>query len=112
MTTWTTAEDEPDHQTYEGHDGVRRLFSVWNELWETGFEAAFEYEEPRTAGADVIVPVRVKVRGLSSGVEVEINETYMFEFADGKIVRVREFRTKQEALEIAGLSEKGAPDDL
>jgi ketosteroid isomerase-like protein len=103
--TWTTADDEPDHQTYEGHEGVRRLYAVWSELWEAGFEAAFEMEEPQATGADVIIPVRVQVRGRGSGAEVEINETYVFTFAAGEIVRVREFRTKQQALEAAGLSE-------
>jgi ketosteroid isomerase-like protein len=102
---WTTAEDEPDHQTYKGHDGVRQLYGHWSELWEAGFEAAFDTEELRTTGTDVIIPVRVQVRGRGSGVEVEIHETYVFTFAAGKIVRVREFRTKQEALEAAGLSE-------
>lgn len=102
---WTTAEDEPDHQTYKGLDGIRRLYAHWSELWESGFETDFEPEEFMAADECVIVPVRVEVRGRSSGVEVEIQETYVFTFAAGKVVRVREFRTKTEALTTLGLAE-------
>lgn len=102
---WTTATDEPDHQTYVGLAGIRKLYSAWSDLWEAGFEAAFETGEFRTNDAHVIVPVRVQVRGRGSGAEVEIHESYWFTFANGKIARVREFRTQEEALEAAGLSE-------
>jgi hypothetical protein len=50
------------------------------------------------------MPVRVDVRGRTSGAQVEINETYLFEFTEGKVKRVREFRTKEEALDAAGFS--------
>lgn len=102
---WTTAEDEPDHQTYHGHDGIRKLYSAWYEIWQSGFEASFVPEEFRAIEDDVIVPVRVQVRGRSSGVEVEIEETYCFKFTAGKISRVLEFRTKQEAFDAAGVRE-------
>jgi ketosteroid isomerase-like protein len=102
---WTTAEDEPDQQTYQGLDGIRRLYAQWSELWESGFETDVEPEEFRAAEDCVIVPVRVQVRGRSSGVEVEIQETYVFTFAAGKIVRVREFRKKTEAFTALGLAE-------
>lgn len=102
---WRTAADEPDTQVYRGHDGVRRLVEAWGELWEAGFEATAEPQEFIDAGAHVIVPVVARTRGRGSGVEVEIRETYLFTFSGDKVIRVHEFRTKQEALEAADLSE-------
>jgi ketosteroid isomerase-like protein len=102
---WTTAEDEPDHQTYEGHDGIRGLFAAWSDLWEAGFETAAEPQGFHAKDQHVVVPVRARVRGRSSGVDVEINETYWSTFREGKMVRVHEFRTKEEGLRAAELSE-------
>jgi ketosteroid isomerase-like protein len=102
---WHTAVDEPDAQVYRGHDGVRRLFEAWGELWEAGFEATAEPQEFIDAGAQVIVPVVAHTRGRASGVEIEIRETYLLTFSGDKVIRVREFRTKRDALEAAGLSE-------
>jgi hypothetical protein len=53
----------------------------------------------------VVVPVRVRVKGRQSGVELEAEETYVYELRGNKVVRVREYRTKREALEALGLSE-------
>jgi ketosteroid isomerase-like protein len=102
---WHTAADEPDTQVYRGHDGVRRLVEAWGDLWEAGFEATAEPQEFIDAGAQVIVPVLAHTRGRGSGVEVEIEETYLFTFSGDKVIRVHEFRTKQEALEAAELAE-------
>ncbi len=102
---WTTATDEPDHQTYEGRDGVRKLHSAWSDLWESGFEADIRPASFTVHGTHVVVPVRVEVRGRGSGVEVEVEETYVFSFAGEEIARVREFRTEAEAL--AALEDPG-----
>jgi ketosteroid isomerase-like protein len=101
---WTTAEDEPDPQTYRGVEGVRRLVSMLlDELWERDFELlSIEYID---AGRFVVVPVRVRVKARQSGVELEAEEVYVQELRGGKVVRVREYRTKREALEAVGLSE-------
>jgi hypothetical protein len=102
---WQTAADEPDTQVYRGADGIRRLISSWAELWEAGFEAAAEPQDFIDAGEHVIVPVHTRTRGRGSGVEVEIWETYLLTFSEGKVIRVCEFRTKEQALEAAGLGE-------
>ena len=101
---WTTAEDEPDPQTYRGVEGVRRLVSkLLDELWERDFEVlSIEFID---AGRFVVVPVRVRVKARQSGVELEAEEVYVQELRGGKVVRVREYRTKHEALEAAGISE-------
>jgi ketosteroid isomerase-like protein len=101
---WTTAEDEPDPQTYRGIEGVRTLArTLFGELWERDFEIlSIEYID---AEPFVIVPFRALVKARLSGVELEAEETHVYELRGGKVVRVREYRTKREALEAAGLSE-------
>jgi ketosteroid isomerase-like protein len=102
---WTTAQDEPDQQTYRGIEGVKRLLSMlFDELWERdGFEIlSIEFIE---AGEFVVVPIRARVKARQSGVELEADETYVYELAEGRVVRVREYRTRQEALEAVGLRE-------
>jgi ketosteroid isomerase-like protein len=102
---WMTAQDEPDQQTYRGIEGVKRLLSMlFDELWDRdGFEIlSIEFIE---AGEFVVVPIRARVKARQSGVELEADETYVYELAEGKVVRVREYRTKQEALEAVGLAE-------
>jgi ketosteroid isomerase-like protein len=102
---WRTAADEPDPQTYRGLDGLAALIADWSQMWEDNFFEAAEPQEFIDADEFVIVPVRALVRGKGSGVPVEIFETYLFRVLDGKVVQVREFRTKDEALEAVGLSE-------
>jgi ketosteroid isomerase-like protein len=101
---WTTAADEPDPQTYCGIEGIRSLMRVlFEELWESDFEVlSIEFID---ADPHVIVPVRARVKARQSGVELEAEETYLYELRGHKVVRVREYRTKREALEAVGLSE-------
>jgi ketosteroid isomerase-like protein len=100
---WTTAADEPDPQTYRGIEGVRSLVRVLlDELWERDFEVlSIEFID---ADPHVVVPVRARVKARQSGVELEAEETYVYELRGNKIVRVSEYRTKREALEPLGLS--------
>ena len=101
---WTTADDEPDPQTYRGIEGVKRLIGMlFDELWERDdFEVvSVEFID---AGRFVLVPVRARVKARQSGVELEADETYVYELEQGKVVRVREYRTKSDALEAVGLA--------
>jgi ketosteroid isomerase-like protein len=100
---WTTAADEPDPQTYRGIEGIRSLVRVlFDELWERDFEVlSIEFID---ADPHVVVPVRARVKARQSGVELEAEEAYVYELRAHKVVRVREYRTKREALEAVGLS--------
>jgi ketosteroid isomerase-like protein len=77
---------------------------LFDELWERdSFEIlSIEFIE---AGQFVVVPIRARVKARQSGVELETDETYVYELAEGTVVRVREYRTKQEGLEAVGLAE-------
>ena len=56
-------------------------------------------------GDAVVVETRVVALGRGSEVPIEMDETDVFWFRDGMIVRLQGFATKTEALEAAGLSE-------
>lgn len=56
-------------------------------------------------GDTVLVLTRYSGRGTASGVEIEQTFHSIYVFRDGAIVKMRDYATKTEALEAAGLSE-------
>ena len=100
---WTTADDEPDPQTYVGHEGVRQLIASLLDIWEQGF--TLKAHEFIDLGDAVVVPSTSRVQARGSGVTLDADETHVFTVHDGKIVRVREYRTKDAALQALGARE-------
>ena len=100
---WTTAADEPDPQTYVGHEGVRQLIASLFDIWDEGF--TLKAQEFIDLGDVVVVPFTAHVAGRGCGVALEAEETHVLTIHDSKIVRVREYRTRDEALKAVGLSE-------
>jgi ketosteroid isomerase-like protein len=98
-TEWRTASDEPDSETYRGIEGLRRLVASLAEPWEDRFERSVELESFISRGPWVVVPWRARLHGRGSGLEIEVFETYAVLVRAGKIVRVDEYRTTEEALE-------------
>jgi uncharacterized protein len=98
-TEWRTAADEPNPETYRGHEGVRRFAAEISEAWTGRFEDVVTFEDFIDLGDWVVVPWTARLRGRSSGIEVEVSETYAVSVEDGRIVRVHEYRTTQEAIE-------------
>jgi ketosteroid isomerase-like protein len=100
---WTTADDEPDPQTYVGHEGVRQLIASLLDIWEQGFTVkAHEFID---LGDIVVMPFTAPVQARGSGVALNAEETHVFTMHRGKIVRVREYRTRDDALKAVGLEE-------
>ena len=56
-------------------------------------------------GDAVLVQVHYSGAGKSSGAPVDLEAFGLFKFRDGKVVEFRDYETKAEALEAAGLSE-------
>ena len=98
-TEWRTASDEPDSQTYRGIEGLHQLVVALSELWTDRFGGRQRFETFIDRGDWVIVPWRARLRGKGSGVEIEASETYAVLVSGGRIVRVEEYRTTEEALE-------------
>lgn len=71
------------------------LQEVWTELrWEP-----LEFTD---LGDAVVVETRIVATGRGSDLRVEADETDVFWFRDGRLVKVQGFATKAEALEAAG----------
>ena len=94
--------DEPDAIVGGGLGEFREMVETWTEMFE---EFRCEIEENIVAGDRTIHVTLLLGRGTGSGIEV--NEPYVFliTWRDGKVLEVHEYRTKEEALEVAGLRE-------
>jgi ketosteroid isomerase-like protein len=84
---------------YRGRDEVRNGFAATWETWEVFYA---EESEIRDLGDSVVWLGRTRLKG-----HVELDQEFAIHFAvrGGKIVRFRGFRSWQDALETAGLSE-------
>ena len=87
---------------YRGVDGVRRFYRAYNEAWG---EINYQVEELIDAGDEVVSVVKNRLRGRSSGVEVERDIPAVWTVREGKIVRVAFYATREDALEAAGLTD-------
>jgi len=88
---------------YVGHDGVRTFWREWLNTWET---VSFEYEEFIDAGDRVIVVLSQRMRGRTSGAEVDMRSyVQMWTVRDGRIVEMELFESREEALRAVGLEE-------
>jgi ketosteroid isomerase-like protein len=84
-----------------GHDAVREGFRSWLEAWEA---IRYEADELLDAGDSVLAMTRVSARGRASGVELMYETPQLWTFRDGKVIRMRVFSDRDEALAAAGLA--------
>ena len=83
-----------------------RRFGRWIKDLATDWEFfEVDYEELRDFGDRVLVSGHWHARGRASGVELENPGTYLYEIKGGKVVSMRTFTDRAEALEAVGLSE-------
>jgi ketosteroid isomerase-like protein len=85
-----------------GNNAVLANYQRWDEAWE-GAETTLE--EVIGLGDRVFVAARFHARGRASGVEVESRLYDVYTVRDGKVLRIDEYATRDEALEAAGLRE-------
>jgi ketosteroid isomerase-like protein len=89
---------EPDE--YRGHDGVRRYFAGFDGMIE---ELRYEPIELIAAGDDVVIAhVRLSGRGVSSGVDVDLETFVLHELEGGRVVRMRPYASLEDAQRAAG----------
>jgi ketosteroid isomerase-like protein len=94
--------DLPDAKVYRGRDEAKEFWRKSQELfsaleWKTG--------EITDLGHAVVVETRIVALGRGSDVQIEADETDVFWFRNGEIVKLQGFPTKAQALEAAGSSE-------
>ena len=84
-----------------GHRGVLDALSIWPEQWD---EYRIELLRVEAApGGKVFAAQRSSGRGKQSGVEVDMDFSFVFTVREGKIIEWRLFIQEEQALEAAGL---------
>jgi uncharacterized protein len=91
-------------RTYRGHEGVRGALRAWFEAWES---IEYRPEELVDAGDEVLAFVRITARGRVSGAEVTYEHPQLWTLRDGKVVRMRVFADRAEALRAVELEGTG-----
>jgi ketosteroid isomerase-like protein len=93
-------------RTYQGHAGWAAYLADADVAWEN---FRITVEECILAGPERLIAVeRVEALARGSGVQLDQPTYAVQQFRDGKVLRMRTYRSRQEALEAAGLSEQGA----
>jgi ketosteroid isomerase-like protein len=91
-------------ETIRGREAVRKFLT--RDLFEEGFDdfraEPLAYED---LGDAVLVTVRYTGRGKSTGLKIDQTFASLYRFRDGQTVSMRDYSTRTEALEAAGVSE-------
>jgi uncharacterized protein len=85
-----------------GPDGLRQYLRQWEETFDA---ARTEIEELIEAGDQVVAVLRGVGRMKDSDAEIDIRYAAVISIRDGKIAGGREYATREQALEAAGLSD-------
>jgi ketosteroid isomerase-like protein len=87
---------------FRGKEAVIQWWREWLAAWDT---VAFDYEL-LDAGDRVLLLVDQRMRGRTTGIEVELGKyAQLATFRDGLITHYKIYSTQAEALEAAGLRE-------
>jgi ketosteroid isomerase-like protein len=89
--------------TVRGRDAVKRFLT--RDLFEGFDRFSAEPLSFEDLGDFVLVKVRYKGRGEGSGIELDQTFATLFELREGMTVSMRDYSTRAEALEAAGLRE-------
>ncbi len=93
--------DAPDASVYHGHAACRAFVEGRYEDWaDRRFDIVELIDAPPNA---VIALGRMRGKGRASGVDVEANSVTVMTLRDGKITRIKLYRTRGEALNAMGL---------
>ena len=95
--------DLPDADRYVGEAAVRSRVESYLAV---GWNGQFDVQEYIDAGEEVVVIWHMTGTGRRGGVPLDVPALgHVYAFQDGKARRIRQYLTKAEALEAAGLSE-------
>jgi ketosteroid isomerase-like protein len=102
LTTLESGIGSGPSRSYSGWDGQVRYLKEWFGPFSEYRTDILDYID---AGDRVIVPVRASGIGSGSGIRVEIELVISHEVRGGRITRVDQYDTVEDALEAAGLSD-------
>ena len=92
----------PGAASYFGHAGLAMAYEHWASQFD---DLRIELKELIDAGRDVVAVTRHHGTGRASGAAVQAVVAYVVAVEDGKLVRMRIFSTKTQALQAVGLAE-------
>jgi ketosteroid isomerase-like protein len=101
---WRAAEGEVDDVGgMRGTEAVRLYMADWLQTFD---DLTFTPEEVIEVDVDrVLVCQRLGGRARHSGIETQLSFAVVYTIRGGRLVTVREYRTKEEAVKASGLSE-------
>lgn len=103
---WMGYDLLPENQTYRGHDGVKRFWDSFREVFD---DFRIEVDETIDAGDQVVVMARVAGRGKDSGVEVVTPAfAHVWTIRDELVIRMEMFPTRADALAAVGMGQETA----
>jgi ketosteroid isomerase-like protein len=95
------AEDQPESASFRGPEAFANYVKGWFDVFD---EYEIEASEYIDLGECVVIVGRIRAHAEATGIEVSGDEVWLLRFRNGKAVEYRECRTKDKALEAAGLS--------
>lgn len=100
----TTRSDFPGlSEVFHGHEGVRTFWRRWLDAWDQiDFDASGWFD----ADDMVVVFYEQRNHGRLSGIWADLRWAGLWEFADGRVVRLTMYTDFAEALRVAGLNPK------
>ena len=91
--------------TYRGREEFHEFMQTWTQ--EQFQDWSIELERLIDAGGDRVVAFfHQRAIGRASGIPVELHMGTLYELEDGRVVRMRHFIDREEALEAAGQARK------
>jgi ketosteroid isomerase-like protein len=99
---WWDRKDDPGATVHRGPDGFQNQLA---ELAEDIVDLRVEAKEYIPWRDYVIISVRVTGRGRTSDAAFEQDEVHVSRLRDGKVIELREYASKDEALKAVGLEE-------
>jgi ketosteroid isomerase-like protein len=96
VTTPASLAAEPD--TYRGPEGIRRYFDSFYEAMD---RVTFDPDEFISVGGRVVVPITLRARGRTTGIETEQRVVQVWDVRDEQAIRVEVYATLEEALAAA-----------
>lgn len=99
---WWERDDVPDPTVHRGLNAVGARFAELDDMW---IGLGLQPQEFIDAGDFVVVPFRLTGRGRASGAPFDEDEVQVFRLRNGKIIELREYSEKAEALRAVGMED-------
>jgi ketosteroid isomerase-like protein len=102
---WTEPAEFPGGGTYHGREAAKHYLTQSRAAWA---EVSSEPERFITAGNRIVVFVHARVRAKGGNEWQDVRLADVYTFRDGKVIQMRAFADRQEALRWVGVNDPGA----